>query len=179
MRCAPEPIGKASTVLRVGSTSKALISEALANVIECWRSPESTCPQAIGREKLRRDIDQDYRSFVTKVATARHRKFEDIEPLSQGRVWLGSQAKANGLIDELGGLDRAIEIVKAKAKIPKTERVMLVAYPPKRSIFDIMFGQQPEGAIESRLRGVLKRWQVGLWSRGGMMRLMPYTIDVR
>jgi protease IV len=132
-----------------------------------------------GREKLRRDIDEDYRSFVTKVAAARHRKFEDIEPLSQGRVWLGSQAKANGLIDELGGLDRAIDMVKERAKIPKAERIMLVTYPPKRSVFDILFGQTEEGAVESRLRGVLKRSQLLLWSRGGMMRLMPYTIEVR
>jgi hypothetical protein len=54
-----------------------------------------------------------------------------------------------------------------------------VTYPLKRSVFDVLFGQSPEGAMESRLGGVLKRWQLRLWSRGGMMRLMPYTIDVR
>jgi NADH:ubiquinone oxidoreductase subunit F (NADH-binding) len=54
-----------------------------------------------------------------------------------------------------------------------------VAYPAKRSIFDIMFGQAVESTIESRLGGVLKGWQIRLWSRGGMMRLMPYTIEVR
>jgi len=134
---------------------------------------------AAGREKLRSAIDEDYRSFVTKVAAARRRKFDEIEPLSQGRVWLGSQAKANGLIDELGGLDRAIELVKEKAKIPRGERVNLVPYPAKRSIFDILFGQTLESSIESRLGGILKGWQIRLWSRGGMMRLMPYTIEVR
>lgn len=134
---------------------------------------------ADGRNKLRSDIEESYRSFVTKVAAARRRKFDAIEPLAQGRVWLGSQAKANGLIDELGGLDRALEIVKEKAKIPKSERVTLVTYPPKRSVFDLLFGQSPEGAMESRLGGMVKRWQLRLWSRGGMMRLMPYTIDVR
>ena len=134
---------------------------------------------APAREKLRVAIDENYRSFVTKVASARRRKFDEIEPLSQGRVWLGSQAKANGLIDELGGLDRAIELVKEKAKIPRGERVSLVTYPAKRSIFDIMFGQAVESTLESRLGGVLKAWQIRLWSRGGMMRLMPYTIEVR
>ncbi len=132
-----------------------------------------------GQAKLRQAIDEDYRSFVSKVAAARHRKFDEIEPVSEGRVWLGSQAKANGLIDELGGLDRALDLVKEKAKIPKTERVMLLTYPPKRSILDLLFGQPPEEALDSRVRGVLKRWQVRLWERGGMMRLMPYTIDVR
>jgi len=132
-----------------------------------------------GREKLRSAIDENYRSFVTKVATARRRKFEEVEPLSQGRVWLGSQAKANGLVDELGGLDRAIELVKEKAKIPKSERVNLVTYPAKRSVFDILFGQAVESTMESRLGGLLKGWQIRLWARGGMMRLMPYTIEVR
>ena len=137
---------------------------------------------ADGRAKLRQAIDEDYQSFVTKVAAARRRKFDEIEPLSEGRVWLGSQAKANGLIDELGGLDRALDLVKEKAKIPKSERVMLVTYPPKRSIFDLLFGQPSEEALESRLGGIggtLKLSQLRLWARGGMMRLMPYTIDVR
>jgi protease-4 len=134
---------------------------------------------ADGRTKLRQAIDEDYRSFVTKVATARRRKFDEVEPLSQGRVWLGSQAKANGLVDELGGLDRALDLVKERAKIPKSEHVMLVTYPPKRSVFDLLFGQPPEEALESRLGGVLKLSQLRLWAHGGMMRLMPYTIDVR
>jgi protease-4 len=134
---------------------------------------------APAREKLRSAIDENYRSFVAKVATARRRKFEEVEPLSQGRVWLGSQAKANGLVDELGGLDRAIELVKEKAKIPKSERVNLVTYPAKRSIFDILFGQAVESTMESRLGGLLKGWQIRLWAKGGMMRLMPYSIEVR
>src|SRR5207237_1786257 len=108
-----------------------------------------------GRDKLRTDIDENYRSFVNKVAQARRRKFDEIEPLAQGRVWLGSQAKANGLIDELGGLDRALELVKVKAKIPKSERVTLVTYPPKRSVFDILFGQSVESAMVWRLGGLL------------------------
>jgi protease IV len=132
-----------------------------------------------GRDKLRSAMDDNYHSFVTKVAEARRRKFDQIEPLAQGRVWLGSQAKANGLIDELGGLDRALDLVKEKAKIPKSQRVTLVTYPPKRSVFDILFGQTGESAMESRLGGFLKGWQFRLWARGGMMRLMPYTIEVR
>src|SRR5436190_3832418 len=65
------------------------------------------------RETLRAGIDESYQDFVGKVASARHRKFEEIEPLAQGRVWLGSQAKERGLVDEIGGIDKAIEMVKA------------------------------------------------------------------
>ncbi len=131
-----------------------------------------------GRAKLRQAIDEDYRSFVGKCAAARHRKFEELEPLAQGRVWLGSQAKANGLVDELGGLDRALDLVKEKAKIPKSERVMLVTYPQKRSIFELLFGPPPEEAFESRIARMLKISDLRLWAHGGMMRLMPYTISL-
>jgi protease-4 len=68
-----------------------------------------------GRQKLREGIDASYEDFLGKVAAARKKKVSDIEPVAQGRVWLGDQAKANGLVDELGGIDRALELVKKKA----------------------------------------------------------------
>jgi protease-4 len=132
-----------------------------------------------GREKLRTAIDENYKSFVTKVAQARRRNFAQVEPLSQGRVWLGSQAKANGLVDALGGLDQAIDLVKEKAKIPKTEKVILVTYPPRRSIFEVLFEQSAEASVEARVARFLGGWQARLWMKGGLMRLMPYAIEVK
>src|SRR6185503_16362294 len=121
-----------------------------------------------GRAKLREAIDENYKGFVTKVAKARRRNFEQIEPLSQGRVWLGSQAKANGLVDELGGIERAIDLVKEKAKIPKNEKVTLVTYPPKRSIFELLFGQSSDAAVEARITRLLGGLHARLWMKGGM-----------
>jgi protease-4 len=131
------------------------------------------------RAKLREGIDSTYHAFVSRVAQARKRKYEEVEPLSQGRVWLGSQAKANGLIDEIGGLDRAVELIKAKARLPKDAKVTLVAYPPKRSVLDLAFGRGRDNEIDALLRGTLKRWQIRLWSQGGLMRVMPYSIEIR
>lgn len=131
-----------------------------------------------GRQKLREGIDEEYRSFVTKVAQARKRKFEEVEPLAQGRVWLGDQAKQNGLVDELGGIDRAIELVKQRAKIPAGENVSLVMYPAKRSILEVLFPQQtPEAAIDARINAIPglrdAHWKV--WMHGGMLRMLPFT----
>jgi len=134
-----------------------------------------------GREKLREGIDATYRSFVTKVAQARRSSYDQIEPLAQGRVWLGSQAKARGLVDELGGIDRAIELVKEKAKIGKDEKVTIVTYPPKRSIFDLAFGRTPESFFESRLPAlakILKTWRSRIAMESGPLRIMPYTIEI-
>ena len=135
-----------------------------------------------GRQKLREGIDDEYRTFVTKVAQARKRKFEEIEPIAQGRVWLGDQARGNGLVDELGGIDRAIELVKQRAKIPASDGVMLMVYPPKRSILEVlMSSQNPEAAIDAKIAALapLKDAHVRVWMRGGMLRLMPYTLEFR
>jgi protease-4 len=131
------------------------------------------------RQKLKDGIDESYRDFVTKVADARHRKFEEIEPVAQGRVWLGSQAKGKGLVDEIGGLDRAVELVKQKAKIPASERVGVLMYPAKRSVLDILMKRSQEDALELKLREVMGRVPFHAWMRGGYLRLMPYAIQVR
>ena len=130
-------------------------------------------------EKLKTGIDANYREFVSRVAQARRRTFDQIEPLAQGRVWLGSQARERGLVDDLGGLDQAIALVKQKAKIPASEKVTIVMYPPRRSILDVLFGHSQETVLDSRLRLLLKTWPPELWARGGLLRLMPYSIQVR
>jgi protease-4 len=134
------------------------------------------------RQKLTEGIDATYRSFLSKVAEARKRPVGEIEELAQGRVWLGSQAKPRGLVDELGGIDRAIEIVKEKAKIGKDEKVTLVNYPARRSILDVAFGRGSDNVFESRLGPVgklLKQWQSRLSLPSGLLRVMPYTIEIR
>lgn len=134
------------------------------------------------RQKLREGIDVSYHDFVTKVADARKRPYNQIEPLAQGRVWLGDQAKQRGLVDELGGIDRAIEIVKERAKIGKDEKVTIVTYPPKRSILDIAMSRTPESVFESRatpFAKLAKAAHLKLLSHPGLLRLMPYAIEVR
>ena len=88
------------------------------------------------RQKLAGQIDAFYRAFVSHVADGRKKTFDQIEPLAQGRVWVGAQAKENGLVDQLGGLDRAVEILKQRAHMSASERVTLVPYPGRRSIFE-------------------------------------------
>ncbi|PWU12163.1 MAG: signal peptide peptidase SppA [Terriglobia bacterium] len=131
------------------------------------------------QQKLRHGIDVSYQEFVSKVASARHRKFEEIEPVAQGRVWLGSQAKMHGLVDELGGLDKAIELVKKKANIPTAESVSVVMYPPRRSLLDLVVRRSQDDVLTSRLAQALPGLPFHAWIKGGFLRLMPYRIEVR
>jgi len=131
------------------------------------------------QQMLRDGIDESYRDFVTKVANARHRTFDYIEPLAQGRVWMGDQAKTNGLVDELGGLDTAINLVKAKAKIPAAEQVNVVIYPGRRSILDLLMHHAPEDALETKLAQVFGPVPFHAWMKGGMLRVMPFWVTVK
>ncbi|MDQ6759816.1 MAG: signal peptide peptidase SppA [Acidobacteriota bacterium] len=131
------------------------------------------------RQKLREDIDDFYKAFVSRVAEGRKRPYDQIEPLAQGRVWLGAQGKQNGLVDELGGIDRAIELAKQKAHIPANEKITLVTYPPKRNILDMIVNRGDESAaVELKIRQVLGAFPVQSWTQGGMLKVMPYTITV-
>jgi protease-4 len=135
------------------------------------------------RMKLREDIDFEYEDFVGKVAASRKQPVSAIEPIAQGRVWLGDQAKANGLVDELGGLDRAIDLIKKKSGIPPGDKVSLVLYPAKRNLLDLLFRSNSDAEAQAMLPGpLLNVWKdasLRVWMRGGMLRMMPFSIQIK
>ncbi len=135
------------------------------------------------RQKIAGQIDAFYRAFVSRVADGRKKSFDQIEPIAQGRVWLGAQAKQNGLVDDLGGLDRAIELIRQKAHIGASENIALVPYPGKRSVFDLLFNRSDDSAsldatLNATLEQVLGKLPVRSLRKGGFLKLMPYSIQV-
>ena len=82
-----------------------------------------------------------YNDFVPKVAKGRHKDPKDVDAVGQGRVWTGAQAKDRGLVDEFGGLDRAIEVAKQLAKIPADKGVERVILPyPQTFLQELLSG---------------------------------------
>ncbi|MCG3173967.1 MAG: hypothetical protein GMKNLPBB_02184 [Myxococcota bacterium] len=71
-------------------------------------------------------INDIYKDFTGHVAQGRNKTTEQIDAIARGRVWSGEKAKELGLVDELGGLDRAIEIAREKAGIAKDRRIRLM-----------------------------------------------------
>ena len=90
------------------------------------------------RKKMQDMIEETYDQFIEKASASRHMSPEKLDAIAQGRVWTGRQAKANGLVDELGGLDRAIAAAKVRAKIPADSDVQIVVYPPRRTFLDLV-----------------------------------------
>jgi protease IV len=133
------------------------------------------------KQKLHDSIQATYRSFVSKVAASRKKTYDQIDPLAQGRVWMGAQARQNGLVDELGGLDDAVALVRKRAKLSPSGDTNLVMYPPRRSLLDVLMNS-PETSLEAVADVKLRQIVPGLPSQsffnGGMLRIMPYKLIV-
>jgi protease-4 len=136
--------------------------------------------------KVEAQLQAFYDQFVEKVAEARRSTPKEIDELAQGRVWTGQQAKARGLVDELGGLERAVAVAKARANIPADSDVRLVTFPPRKTFFELI-SESMSGAGEaafmpsglsaaelSALRAL--RGPFALFRRGEPLALMPFTL---
>jgi protease-4 len=108
------------------------------------------------RARMAANMQATYDTFVEKAAQGRNTTPEKIDAVGQGRVWTGRQAKEIGLVDELGGLDRAIALAKQRAKIAQDADVEIVIYPPKKSFYDIVrdpFGTSDRASTLGALLG--------------------------
>jgi protease-4 len=142
-------------------------------------------------KKLQEQLQSFYDQFVERVAESRHSTPEKIDALAQGRVWTGRQAKQNGLVDELGGLERAVAVAKQRAKIADSD-VELVVYPPRKSFYELVT-EQFSGSGESMRSAAVTAWlsenlssgelealrvvrgPFAMFRRGEALALLPFT----
>ena len=103
------------------------------------------------RTKIQESMQLVYDQFIERTAAARHMTPEKVDEIAQGRVWTGEQAKQLGLVDELGGLYKAIDLAKQRARIDAGEEVQLVVYPPRRSFYQVLADelQAPIGRLKT------------------------------
>ena len=99
---------------------------------------------------LNKYIDRGYNLFRQRVAQGRKMKVENVEKIAQGRVWLGQDALKIKLVDELGGLDKAI--AKA-AQLAKLKEYHTSAYPGKVDWLDQLLNKTSGGSyIKAQMR---------------------------
>ena len=104
-------------------------------------------------------VERGYDLFLSRVAEGRGMTKEAVDQVGQGRVWTGVRAKELGLVDELGGLDRALEIAVARAGVEGYTRM---DYPAKKSAWEQLMEFSPADYVKARvLQG-----GVGQWLRG-------------
>jgi protease IV len=98
-------------------------------------------------------LDRVYADFTSKVADGRRIPKERVLEIAKGRIWSGEDAKALGLVDELGGFPEALALAKKAAKIPASEDVSVQLFPRKKTAFqtfmDALSGETPESSEQS------------------------------
>jgi len=120
-----------------------------------WSDTRDFTPEE--RARFEENHWQDFNVWLADVAAFRGMTFEDAEKLAHGRVFSGRQAKENGLIDDVGGLDRAIELAKELAGIPADEKVTVVHYPKKKDLLDMILSGG-DNMVASAARWALYRF---------------------
>ena len=93
-------------------------------------------------------VAEGYDTFITRCAEGRHTTKEAIEKIAEGRVWTGEAAKELGLVDELGGIDKALDIAVAKARVGG---YTIVSYPEKKDVLSSLLDTKPTNYVESQL----------------------------
>ena len=89
--------------------------------------------------RLEAFLDETYKGFKDHVASGRHMTQEEVEEVARGRVWSGEDAKARGLVDELGGSAVALRLAKEAAKLAPDAAVKLTVFPREKEPFEIVF----------------------------------------
>ena len=97
-------------------------------------------------------INNGYKLFVQRCAEGRGMSVEAIEKIAEGRVWTGSMAKELGLVDELGGLDKALEIAAQKAGV---ENYSVLNYPEMDNVLSTLLNEEKKDYIESQMAETL------------------------
>ena len=101
---------------------------------------------------MQKHIDNGYELFVKRCADGRGMSVDAIKKVAEGRVWTGATAQGLGLVDELGGLDKALKIAAQKAEV---EAYSVVNYPGKTDFFDTLMNEGKTDYIEGKMAETL------------------------
>ncbi|MGB0882705.1 MAG: signal peptide peptidase SppA [Vicingaceae bacterium] len=136
-----------------------------------------------GEEKdiIQIGVEKIYDDFITKVAAGRGMTKEEIDAIGQGRVWVGNDALEIGLVDEIGGINKAISIAQEMAKV---EDYDVVAYPirkdPVEQFIEELSGNLETRFMKAKLGENYKYYQKmeSVTKNTGIMARIPFDIEV-
>jgi protease-4 len=128
-------------------------------------------------------IDNFYQTFITKAAKGRDMEVDQMDELAQGRVWVGADAHDNGLVDELGGLEKALSLAAEKAEISEYK---IATYPKPKTFYELFMGSAATQAkallpnswfFSSEMQKVEQQFSV--LKRRDALTLFPYEINIQ
>ena len=108
-------------------------------------------------------VNQGYALFTKRCAEGRNIPLEELCKIAEGRVWTGSMAKELKLVDELGGLDTAIQLA---AELGKVKDYKLKSYPTKQDFLTELLNTRADRYIHSQLQETFGEYYQGFeWLR--------------
>ncbi|SBV98604.1 signal peptide peptidase SppA [uncultured Dysgonomonas sp.] len=131
---------------------------------------------------LQNYIERGYDLFLTRCSDGRGIAKNSLDSIAQGRVWTGNQAVKIGLVDELGGIDKAIE---EAAKLANLEDYSLNSFPKKRDFFESFLSDQKEELTTRAMKEYLgSDYQLfktikEIKEQDFIQARMPYDIDIK
>lgn len=143
------------------------------------------------RERVEKLMQTIYQDFVRKAAEGRGKAYAEIDAVAQGRVWTGKQAKERGLVDELGGLEKALAIAKEQGGFNPEDEPQLIILPKQRTFFQRMLEsmiEEPGAKISPTaylpLPAMQAQWHyislmLSLFKNEQVITILPYDILIR
>ncbi|MGA8104361.1 MAG: signal peptide peptidase SppA [Candidatus Acidiferrales bacterium] len=129
------------------------------------------------KQWIEKTMQETYSAFIHGVANNRHMTAEQVDKIGKGRVWTGAQAKDIGLVDELGGLDRAIAVARDLAHISANQSVHIVNLPEEKNFFQLLLERQAGGSSQAAtLQAILRG--VGITNEPVQVRV-PFDLKIR
>lgn len=135
------------------------------------------------KQVLQRATERIYAQFTSKAAAGRKLPVDSLRAIAGGRVWTGSQGKAIGLVDQLGGLDEAIKLAAQSAKL-KEDDYTLKYQPFKKPFFEQLMTSL-SGDSDARIQAQLGdmapyvNYLKKLKNLEGIQMRMPFEVEIR
>ncbi len=138
----------------LGITNSIVTTEPHADIVAGYAYGFQRNFKPVEKDCINTIINTHYKNFIKIVSEARKMPIKQIESLAQGRVWIGKDAKKNGLIDTIGTLNDAIKIAAKKAGIKG--KYSIVNYPKQKGIFMTLLENTEINAMLKILIGAIK-----------------------
>ena len=128
---------------------------------------------------IQEGVNKIYEEFVSKAAEARHKSFEQLDEIASGRVWTGEQAVNNGLVDQLGFLDDAVNMAANRVGLDST--VSTIYYPQKEGLWGNIPVEKSVkidlGTFTKEYESLIKRYKK-LKNKIGIQTRLEYDLEV-
>ncbi|MEX2566186.1 MAG: signal peptide peptidase SppA [Cyclobacteriaceae bacterium] len=145
-------------------------------------NPTKAIPE-IEKNIMQRKVEEGYETFISRVAEGRGMSREEVIKIAGGRVWSGTKAKENGLVDVLGSYEDAIEIAAKKAGVQDDYRIVM--YPEQKSLIDRLMSELTKD-VQATYHKITMGYSFEIYQQieklknlEGIMAILPFELKIR